>query len=167
MSNKKTLARWTLAVAACATGGSLAAHHSLGGFDTSAPIWVKGVVVHFERVNPHSVIFMDAQTEDGRVHRWAVDGPSPIQLDRMGLERDFLRAGDVIEVCGFARLTGAAAQRALPQQGDSGLGSPTSLSGQIMNGTLLVMPDGKKRVWSDYGQIQKCASADELDSLLR
>ena len=56
------------------------AHHSLASFDVSAPLWVKGTVVRFERVNPHSVIFLDEKRADGQVRRWAVDGPSTTQL---------------------------------------------------------------------------------------
>lgn len=36
-----------------------------------------------------------------------------------------------------------------------------------MNGHVLVMPDGRKWFWSDYGQLHKCIDADELDSLVR
>src|SRR3954469_1669592 len=90
-------------------------HHSLASFDVSAPLWVKGTVVRFERVNPHSVIFLDEKTADGRVRRWAVDGPSTAQLERQGLGSDFLKPGETLEVCGFATKDGAASQRTLPK----------------------------------------------------
>src|SRR4029450_5980758 len=95
-------AAWTLAIAVLAWPLVVAAHHSLVQFDTTTPLWVKGTVVRFDRVNPHSRIFLDQTKEDGQTQRWAVDGPAPNALARMGLGEDFLKAGDVLEVCGFA-----------------------------------------------------------------
>jgi hypothetical protein len=44
---------------------------------------------------------LDQTTAAGRGQRWAVDGPAPNALARMGISSDFLKADDVIEVCGF------------------------------------------------------------------
>src|SRR5262245_4626986 len=96
-----------IAVSLLAWPGALAAHHSLVQFDTTTPVWLKGTVVRFERVNPHSRILLDQQMEDGRVQRWAVDGPGPNPLARMGIDENFLKAGDAIEVCGFVLKEGA------------------------------------------------------------
>ena len=156
-----------LAASAVFSASSLA-HHSLASFDISAPLWIKGTVVRFERVNPHSVIFLDERTADGRVRRWAVDGPSTPQLERQGLGPDFLKPGEALGICGFATKEGAASLRTLPKE-DSAGGPPPgpTMTGQVLQGTLLVMPDGKKRVWSDYGQLSKCISPEEQSSLTR
>jgi hypothetical protein len=154
--------------ATCLFSASALAHHSLASFDVSAPLWIKGTVVRFERVNPHSLIFMDETMPDGQLRRWAVDGPSVVQLERKGLDQAFLTSGDVIEVCGFALKDGAASQRTFPRVDDaSAASSGPSITGQVMNGTVLITPDGKKRVWSDYGQLQKCVSPEEQGSLIR
>ena len=164
--NRQCLRSALLVLVSCLFSASSLAHHSLAAFDVSRPLWMKGTVVRFERVNPHSLIFMDEKMPDGQVRRWAVDGPSVVQLERKGLDQDFLKAGDVIEVCGFALKDGVAAQRTLPEA-DGAAPSGPSLTGQVMQGTVLVTPDGKKRVWSDYGQLPKCAGPDEQDSLIR
>ena len=158
---------WTAAIAVLmlASVGSLAAHHSLARFDTTTPVHVKGTVVRFERVNPHSVIFLDQTREDGEIQRWAVDGPGPTQLARMGIDADFLKAGDTIEVCGFVMKEGIPSQRTLPTlAGVSPNSSPANMTGRVMNGHLLVMPDGKRRVWSDYGQLEKCLNPGEKNT---
>ena len=80
---KKVMATWTAAIAVCAWTAPMAAHHSLAQFDTATPVRVTGTVVRLERVNPHSVIFLDETTEDGQIQRWAVDGPGPTMLGRM------------------------------------------------------------------------------------
>ena len=166
--NRRFLLGAVLASASCLFGDSSQAHHSLASFDVSAPLWIKGTVVRFERVNPHSLIFMDEKMPDGQVRRWAVDGPSTPQLERKGVDQDFLKADDVIEVCGFALRDGVASQRTFPKVEDAGAASSgPSLTGQVLNGTVLIMPDGKKRVWSDYGQLQKCVSLEDQSALIR
>src|SRR5215510_2077828 len=162
---KKMIATWTAAIAVLASAGSLAAHHSLAQFDTSVPVWVKGTVVRFDRINPHSIIFLDQKRQDGQIQRWAVDGPGLIQLGRMGVEKDILKAGDLIEVCGFATKEGVPSQRVLQTPSSSGFKSTPNMAGRIMNGSMLVMPDGKKRFWSDYGQLDKCLGPGDRDSL--
>lgn len=151
------------ALVALAASGTVGAHHSLGRFDTDTPLWVKGTIVRFERVNPHSVIFLDQTRADGRVHRWAVDGPAVGGLAQMGVGEDSLKPGDVIEVCGFATKQGASSLK--PSTGSAASGAP--VQGQLMNGHLLVLADGQKRFWSDYGQLGKCISDEERASLPR
>ena len=166
--NRQCLRSALLVLVSCLFSASSLAHHSLAAFDVSTPLWMKGTVVRFERVNPHSLIFMDEKMPDGQVRRWAVDGPSVVQLERKGLDQDFLKAGDVIEVCGFALKDGVASQRTFPKTDDSSAApSEPSLTGEVMQGTVLVMPDGKKRVWSDYGQLQKCVSPEDQGVLIR
>lgn len=166
--NRRVLPRSLLACAGALFSVSTPAHHSLAQFDTTAPLWLKGTVVRFERINPHSVIFLDEKKEDSRVLRWAVDGPSAAQLERMSLDPGLLKPGEVIEVCGFAMRDGAAAQRTLPKA-DAANPAPAapSLSGQVLQGTVLITADGKRRVWSDYGQLSKCVGPEEQGSLVR
>jgi Family of unknown function (DUF6152) len=151
--NRRPLRSAVLVLASCLFGTSSLAHHSLASFDVSTPLWIKGTVVRFERVNPHSVIVMDEKLSDGQLRRWAVDGPSTVQLERKGLDQEFLQAGEVIEFCGFALKAGVTSQPNTP--------------GEVMNGIVLATPDGKKRVWSDYGQLQKCVSPEDQGSLIR
>jgi len=165
--NRRFLRNAVLLSASGLFSASSLAHHSLAPFDVSAPLWIKGTVIQFERVNPHSLIFMDEKLPDGQVRRWAVDGPSVPQLERKGLDHGLLAAGEVIEVCGFA-LKDAAAQRTFPKADDaSAAPSEARMTGRVLNGTVVITPDGKKRVWSDYGQLQKCVSPEDQSSLVR
>jgi hypothetical protein len=100
------------------------------------------------------VIVVDEKMPDGQLRRWGGDGPNPVQLERKGLDQEFLRTGQVVELCGFALKEAAASQR-----------SP-STPGEVMQGALLITPDGKKRVWSPYGQLDKCVSPEEQSSLV-
>jgi hypothetical protein len=148
---KQQTAAWIVAVAVLALPGALAAHHSLARFDTTMPLWVKGTVVRFDRINPHVRFHLDQTREDGQMQRWVVDGPATNSLDRMGIGPDFLKAGDVVEVCGFA----------LKEE------NTDPSSDRALSGHLLVMPNGKRRFWSDYGVLEKCLNPGETAENLR
>jgi len=128
----------------------MAAHHSLAQFDLTVPVRVKGTVVRFDRVNPHSLIFLDQRTEDGRTQRWAVDGPTPVALARKSIDAGFVKAGDVIEVCGFPMKDGDASQRAFEK-----------MQARVLSGHVLEMSDGKRWPWNDYGQLDRCLNPGE------
>lgn len=158
---KKIMAAWA-AAAVLASAGSLAAHHSLSLFDTGNAVRIKGVIVLFERVNPHSILFIDQKLPDGETQRWAVDGPSYTQLKRMGFENTTLKAGDVVEVCGYVPKDSAGSLRTTTVPITINPNGPRSISGRRMNGELMVMPDGRKQSWSDYGQ-HLCFGSDYHD----
>jgi hypothetical protein len=148
-----------------ASAGSVVAHHSLTKFDTTTGVTVKGTVFLFERVNPHSFIFLDEKGQDGEMHRWAIEGPSVNQLTRMGIEKDALKVGDVIEACGYVLKESPQSQRTIstePLSESLKDKTPKSVSGQVLTAELLVMPDGKKRTWSDYGH-HRCLGPDHKD----
>jgi Family of unknown function (DUF6152) len=162
---RKLMAGWAAALM-LASAGSLVAHHSLSKFDTTTGVTVSGTVVVFERVNPHSFIFLDEKGKGGEMRRWAIEGPSIIQLTRMGIEKDTLKAGDAIEACGYVMKEGVQSQRTVSTEPISSSlkdQTPKSVSGQVLTAELLVMPDGKKQKWSDYGH-HKCLAPDFKDS---
>ena len=143
-------------LAALVSAGSLLAHHSLTNYDITKAVRVKGTIVRFEQINPHSIIFLDQKDADGQNHRWAIEGPSVLQLKRTGFAKDTLKPGDVVEVCGYVP------KEALVWQVASADTSTTSLSGRLINAEALVMPDGKQQSWGDYG-VHKCFAPGYTD----
>ena len=134
-----------VAILAVASPGSLMAHHSLANHDTKTPVRVKGTVVEVHRINPHSIIFLEQIETDGTRQRWAVEGPAGFQLARRGVSPDFLKPGDVIEVCGYVPKDKTVWQIAATAP------EAVSLSGRLITAELLVMPDGREQSWGDYG----------------
>ena len=136
--------------------GTLLAHHSLANFDTTTAVRVKGTIFQFQPINPHSFIFLDEKTADGRTRRWAVEGPSLIQLSRQGVAKDVLKPGDVVEICGYVSKEATTWQIASTD--------PTAVSpaGRLINAEVLVMPDGHERSWGDYG-VHKCFESGYRD----
>jgi hypothetical protein len=125
------------------------AHHSLANFDTTTPVRVKGTIVQIHYINPHSFIYLEEKTADGVVRRWAAEGPAARQLERAGFDKHALKAGDVIEVCGYAPKENTTWQIASADP------KAVSLAGRLLNAELMVMPDGQQRSWGDYG-VHKC-----------
>src|SRR5689334_20475738 len=81
--------------------GGTAAHHSFASeFDNSTVVTVNGVVVSVEMVNPHSWIYLDVTT-DGTVERYALEGPGPLQIQRMRIPLDSIRVGAELGACGY------------------------------------------------------------------
>ncbi len=141
----KTLLTGCLVVlVALLPAGSLSAHHSLANHETTKAVRVKGTVVQFHPINPHSFIYLEEKGTDGQTRRWAVEGPSVLQLTRRGLDKA-LKPGDVVEVCGYAP------KEALMWQIASADPRATSLAGRLITAELLVMPDGSEQSWGDYG----------------
>src|SRR5688572_29447820 len=141
---KKVMAAWAAAIVALAWPGPLTAHHSLARFDTTSPVWMKGTVIRFDRVAPHARIHIE-QKNGGKTQRWSIDGPAPNALNRMGIGEDFLKVGDEVEVCGFPLKSEFEAQSAAALSAN-----PNLPLGRAFSGHVLVMPNGKRRFWSDY-----------------
>ena len=150
---------WIIAIATLAVGGAVQAHHT-GSMYEQSPIWIKGTVVRFDRINPHSIITLEDRADNGQVRRWAVEGPAQSQLDRMGIAADFPRVGDVLEFCAFPYRSEHLA-RFSAQDAD---GVPR----QLIEGHVMVTPDGEKQFWDPHGLISACigSSADSRKSWL-
>jgi hypothetical protein len=78
----------------------------------------------------------------------------------MGIGEGFLKPGDEVEVCGFPLKAEFEAQAAAAVR-------ENPLSGRAFSGHLLVMPNGKRRFWSDYGVLEKCLNRGETVQQLR
>lgn len=144
-------------VAALMSAESLLAHHSLASFDTEKPVRVKGAIVEVHQINPHSIIYVQETDADGKTRRWAVEGPSIVQIQRRGLPKNVLIPGLVIEVCGYLPKEATVWQIANPNPG------AVSLAGRLLNAEMLVLPDGKIQSWGDYG-VHKCFPPDYRDA---
>ena len=137
--------------AACVT--VLQAHHSSGMFELTNPIWVQGVVMRFDRINPHSIVTLEEKTKEGQVRRWGIEGPDATQLDRRGIKPDFIKAGDVVRLCTFPMKQEHLSQR-LTQGAD---GVPQ----RWVHGHVVIR-NGQKSMWGSYGTLSTCIrSSDE------
>jgi len=100
------------------------AHHAFASeFDGNKPVkFQDAVVTKVMLINPHSWIYVDVKTPDGKVENWAIEAGSPNILLRRGITKDTLKAGTKILVDGYQARDGS--HRA--------------------NGRDLTLPDGSK-----------------------
>ena len=83
------------------------AHHAFSAeFDQTKPVKVSGEVVKVEWVNPHSWLFVDVKTPDGKVENWRFEMGAPGALLRAGWSKDSIKAGTPVTVQGFLARAG-------------------------------------------------------------
>jgi hypothetical protein len=81
------------------------AHHPFSAFyDGSKLVSMTGTIAELRVENPHIVVVVQATGPDGRVGRWAFEGPSPNAFRAKGVKnlRTRLRAGTAITISGWA-----------------------------------------------------------------
>jgi hypothetical protein len=134
------------------------------------PVWVKGRVVRFDHVNPHTLIMLEGSSQDGQVRRWAVEGPGQSQLDRMGMSMDVPKIGAVIEFCAFPYKSPDELSRMFPGVDFSARRASRGPDGspQYVAGHVMVLPDGERRLWEPHGVMGECmrTSDDQRQSWL-
>ena len=90
-----------LGVAAFATGAPAGAHHSFSAiFDAAKPVTLTGSVTRVEWMNPHTWIYLDVKTDDGKTEAWAFEMGSPNRLMRYGWNQGSLPTGATVTIAG-------------------------------------------------------------------
>ena len=85
------------------------AHHAFAAeFDANKPVhFADATVTRVMLINPHSWIYVDVKTPDGKVENWAIEAGSPNVLLRRGITRNTLKPGDKIVVDGYQSKDGS------------------------------------------------------------
>jgi hypothetical protein len=78
----------------------LSAHHSWP-ISYDRLVTVKGKVVEFKWANPHPMMVLEVQANDGRMEQWEVGGPAIIRMEANGWTRTTVKPGDVITGIGY------------------------------------------------------------------
>ena len=78
------------------------AHHAFAAeFDVNKPLTLKGSLVKWDMVNPHSWFHVNVKGPDGKVVEWLVEGGSPNQLIRMGVTKTTVPIGTELTIEGY------------------------------------------------------------------
>ncbi|HXP87076.1 MAG TPA: DUF6152 family protein [Bryobacteraceae bacterium] len=85
------------------------AHHAFAAeFDDKKPVrFEDATVTKVQLINPHSWIYVDVKTPDGKVENWAIEAGSPNILLRRGITKDTLKVGQKIIVDGYQSKDGS------------------------------------------------------------
>lgn len=96
---------WPVVVSVILAGVTIAAHHSVLGFDRTRPVTVRGVVADVVWSNPHTYISVDVTDGAGR-RRWVIESESPVVLQRLGWTKSSVQPGDRIVSVGGPSVKG-------------------------------------------------------------
>lgn len=134
------------------------AHHSVGVFETTTPIVLKGTIVDVYFANPHSAIIVEVTDSDGNPRSWAVENSGTLNMtyDR-GFNASNVLVGDPVEACGYApkpRFTKAAADAG--ENPDRPRPPYWKDADNAITGRLVVGKWGVGEHWSHYGSLDVC-----------
>jgi hypothetical protein len=128
---------WMMLLVMAGWTAAALAHHSIAMVDIGKPVWVTGTVVEYRVQHPHVIFTLEVKGADGKPMNMEVEGPNLARMKRIGADEHFMKAGDVLQVCGFP----------LKQP----LAKPDFIHGEV-----LVMPGGQMRHWGPYGRLENC-----------
>jgi Family of unknown function (DUF6152) len=78
----------------------LSAHHSWP-VSQSQLVTVKGSVMKLAWENPHPMITLEVQTDEGKLETWSVGGPAINRMEANGWTKTTVKPGDVITGIGY------------------------------------------------------------------
>lgn len=83
---------------ACAVGVTLSAsaHHSHGQYEETFRD-VEGVVKELHLLTPHSWVYIEVKNAGGAPQVWALEATTRAALERMGVTREYVKAGDTVK----------------------------------------------------------------------
>ena len=78
----------------------LSAHHSWP-ISSDRLVTVKGTVIEFKWANPHPMMTLEVQANDGRTEQWLIGGPAINRMEANGWTKTTVKPGDVITGIGY------------------------------------------------------------------
>ena len=78
----------------------LPAHHSWP-VNNGRLVTVKGRVLEVMWANPHPMIILEVQSDDGRMEKWQIGGPAILRMESNGWTKTTVKTGDVITGIGY------------------------------------------------------------------
>ena len=82
------------------------AHHSFAASFTTDEIVREGIVNRYVFRNPHVILFMSVENENGEQAEWMVEGSSATGLRRAGWSADTIQPGELVRITGNAGRNG-------------------------------------------------------------
>jgi hypothetical protein len=102
---------FALALGLLAASVPVFAHHGASAYDTKKLTTLKGTVTDFQFMNPHSELFLDVTTADGKVEKWSAEAASMTTMSRLGWTKSLFKPGDQITIVGNRARNGSPTMR--------------------------------------------------------
>jgi hypothetical protein len=74
------------------------AHHGAASFDVGKTLILKGTVKEWLYSNPHCLLTLEVQGEDGKMMQWIAETQSPTVMYPAGYRKNSFKPGDVVTV---------------------------------------------------------------------
>jgi hypothetical protein len=81
-----------------APSAPVVAHHGAADFEMGRVVTIRGTVVDYQLINPHTEILVKTTSEGGDPVDWHVESVAMNMMLRVGWKRDSLKPGDVVSV---------------------------------------------------------------------
>ena len=107
----RNFALFAFTVALLIASSPVFAHHGASAYDTKKLTTLKGTVIEFQFMNPHSEIFFEVKNADGKVEKWSAEAASMVTMSRFGWSKNLFKAGDQITVVGNRARNGSLSMR--------------------------------------------------------
>ena len=102
---------FTLAVGFWIASFPVLAHHGASAYDTKKLTTLKGTVIDFQFMNPHSEIFLEVKDPGGKTEKWSAEAASMVTMSRLGWSRNLFKPGDTITIVGNRARNGSPTMR--------------------------------------------------------
>ena len=70
-------------------------------FHIDKPMTMKGTLVRWDMINPHSWFHIDVEGDSGNTVTWQIEGGSPNELIRNGVTKNTVEIGTVLSIEGY------------------------------------------------------------------
>jgi len=89
-------------------GGAAFAHHSAPVFyKVDERITISGTVTEFRFTNPHAILKLEVESEDGEKQQWTAETTSPSVLRRRGWSQASFQPGEKVKLEGMPSIDGS------------------------------------------------------------
>ena len=95
------------AMAATVYASSTFAHHGTAGRYESELSEISGTVVSLMFINPHALLAVEVEDEEGNPVRWMAEFNNPPLMAQEGWHKDILKPGDKVTILGLRLRNGA------------------------------------------------------------
>lgn len=82
------------------------AHHSFSIYDLDDKVERTGVLTDFTFRNPHIMLELEVEVEDGSTEIWEIESMNPRRWDNAGHDRDVASVGETVTIIGWDAKSG-------------------------------------------------------------
>ena len=98
-----------MAMLAGLAAAPLLAHHGAADYEKEQTITIKGTVVDYQLINPHTTIVIHGGPEGSEPADWRIESVALNMMVRVGWKQDSLKPGDMVTVTGRPNKAGKPA----------------------------------------------------------